>query len=77
MEHKIFVTVQDGQAEVCEETVPSGIQVEVLDFDHLALDPETEMSCWSPELYKYWLIHHREWGRCEAGCPCRQTLATT
>ena len=33
MEHKIFVAVQGGVAEVCEETVPAGIAVEILDFD--------------------------------------------
>ncbi len=30
MEHKIFVSVQGGVAEVCEETVPAGIVVEIL-----------------------------------------------
>src|SRR5216684_4246811 len=34
MEHKIFVSVQGGVAEVCEETVPPGIVVEILDFDN-------------------------------------------
>jgi hypothetical protein len=34
---KIFVTVQEGVAEVCEDTVPGGIGVEILDFDHLVV----------------------------------------
>ena len=34
MEHKIFVSVQGGVAEICEETVPPGIVVEILDFDN-------------------------------------------
>ncbi len=54
MEHKIFVSVQGGVAEVCEETVPAGIVVEVLDFDNFAADPERELSLWSPELREYW-----------------------
>ena len=48
MEQKIFITLQGGVAEVCEDTVPSGIVVEVLDFDNLEVDPVEEMSCWSP-----------------------------
>jgi len=54
MEHKIFVSVQGGVAEVCEETVPAGIVVEILDFDNFAADPERELSLWSPELREYW-----------------------
>ena len=33
MKHYIFVTVQGGVAEVCEDTLPPGVVVEVLDFD--------------------------------------------
>ena len=47
MNHKIFVTVQGGVAEVCEDTVPRGVVVEVLDFDNLEADPLEEISCWS------------------------------
>ncbi len=39
MKHKIFVSVQAGVAEVCEETVPAGIVVEILDFDNFAANP--------------------------------------
>jgi len=34
VEQKIFITVQGGVAEVCEDTVPAGVVVEVLDFGH-------------------------------------------
>ena len=37
---KIFVTIQEGVAEVCEDTVPQGIDVEILDFDYLVLGDE-------------------------------------
>jgi len=47
VEQKIFITVQGGVAEVCEDTVPIGVVVEVLDFDNLEGDPVEEMSCWS------------------------------
>lgn len=70
MKRKIFVTVQGGRAEVCEETVPAEVEIEILDFDYLAEDAQNEMSCWSPELHQYWLANHRKWGRCEAACPC-------
>ena len=72
MEQKIFITVQGGVAEVCEDTVPSGVVVEVLDFDNLEADPVEEMSCWSPELRQYWERNHKDWGRCEADCPCKR-----
>jgi hypothetical protein len=36
----ILITVQGGVAEVCEDTVPSGVVVEILDFDNLAADRE-------------------------------------
>jgi len=71
MEHKIFVAVQGGVAEVCEETVPAGIVVEILDFDNFAANPEGELSSWSPELREYWAQHHAQWGRCGNDCPCR------
>jgi spore coat polysaccharide biosynthesis protein SpsF (cytidylyltransferase family) len=31
----IFITVSGGVAYVCEDTVPAGIRVEIIDFDHL------------------------------------------
>ncbi len=31
----IFVTVSGGVAYVCEDTVPPGITVEIIDFDNL------------------------------------------
>jgi hypothetical protein len=55
MKHHIFVAVQGGVAEVCEDTVPPGVVVEILDFDNLAGDEENEMSHWSPELREYWM----------------------
>jgi len=67
VEQKIFITVQGGVAEVCEDTVPSGIVVEVLDFDNLDVDPVEEKSCWSPELRQYWEMNHT--GRCEPTVP--------
>jgi hypothetical protein len=74
---KIFVTVHNGTAEVCEDTVPYGIDVEILDFDHLANDPKLEITAWSPELRDYWRKRHKEWGRCERDCPCRNFLVLT
>ena len=72
MEQKIFITVQGGVAEVCEDTVPIGVVVEVLDFDNLEGDPVEEMSCWSPELRQYWHRNHKDWGRCGNDCPCKR-----
>jgi len=71
VKHKIFVTVQGGRAEVCEDTVPAEVEVEILDFDHLRIDPDNEMSCWSQDIREHWLTNHRSWGRCGAKCPCR------
>ena len=71
MERKVFVTVQGGVAEVCEDTVPAGIVVEILDFDNFVGDPEREFSMWSSELRAYWLANHARWGRCHKDCPCR------
>jgi len=48
-------------AEVCEETVPAGIVVEILDFDNFAANPERELSLWSPELREYWAKNHAQW----------------
>jgi hypothetical protein len=74
---KIFVTVQGGIAEACEETVPKEIDVEILDFDNFEVDPEREVSCWSKELREYWLTNHKAWGRCKKDCPCRFMRAAT
>lgn len=71
MEHKVFVTVQGGVAEVCEDSVPPGIVVEILDFDNFAANPEQEVLSWSPELRDYWLANHAHWGRCQKDCVCR------
>ena len=60
MEQKIFITVQGGVAEICEDTVPAGVVVEVLDFDNLEADPVEEMSYWSPELHRYWHRNHKD-----------------
>ena len=35
---KIFITVNGGVAEVCQDTVPEGFEVEIIDFDNLAVD---------------------------------------
>ena len=71
MKSYIFVTVQGGVAQVCEETVPAGIVVEILDFDNFAANPQRELSLWSPELREYWTKNHAQWGRCGNDCPCR------
>jgi hypothetical protein len=67
---RVFVTIQHGRGQVCEETVPDGVEVEILNFDLLAADPASEIPWWSEELKEYWLINHREWGRCGRNCPC-------
>lgn len=36
----IFVVVRGGVAEVIESTVPDGVEVEIIDYDNLAADPE-------------------------------------
>ncbi len=61
MERKILVSVQGGVTEVCEETVPAGIAVEILDFDNFDASPERELSLWSPELREYWAKNHAQW----------------
>lgn len=70
MEHHIFVTVQGGVAEVCEDTLPPGVVVEILDFDNMTANEESEMPHWSPELREYWKRNHKGWGRCTDGCLC-------
>lgn len=69
---KIFVTIQAGRGEVCDETVPAGFEVEILNLDLLARHPEDEIAWWSNDLREYWLENHRSWGRCEANCPCKR-----
>jgi len=73
MKHYIFVTVQGGVAEVCEDTLPSGVVVEILDFDNFHANPERELSLWSPELREYWAKNHAQWGRCHKDRACRAT----
>ncbi len=73
MEHKIFVSVQGGVAEVSEETVPAGIVVEILDFDNFDANPERELFLWSPELLAYCAKNHAQWGRCHKDRACRAT----
>ena len=63
MKHHIFVTVQGGVAEVCEDTLPPGVTVEVLDFDNFAADERSKMSHWSPKLREYWKRNRKSWGR--------------
>lgn len=62
MKHHIFVTVQGGVAEVCEDTLLTGVTVEILDFDNFAANPERELSLWSPELREYWAENHAQMG---------------
>jgi hypothetical protein len=73
----MFVTVQGGVAEVCEETVPAGIAVEIRDFDNFAANPERELSFWSQELREYWAKKNAQWGRCQNDCPCRVKRMTS
>ena len=68
---KIFVTIQGGFGEVCEETVPHGFEVEILNFDLLAVDAQAEMEWWSSDLLDYWKDNHKAWGRCGGDCPCK------
>lgn len=74
---KIFVTIQEGYGEVCEDTVPDGIEVEILNFDLLTTDPRAEIPWWSKELRAYWRKNHKAWGRCEPGCPCQRLSSFT
>ncbi len=69
MKHSIFVTAQDGVAGVCEDTLPPGIVVAILDFDDFAANPERELSLWSPELREYWAKNRAQWGRGQNDCP--------
>jgi hypothetical protein len=46
---KIFVIVSGGVAEVCEDTVPQGYEVEIIDFDNIRDGDEYP----SPEAVKY------------------------
>jgi hypothetical protein len=72
MRRRIFVTIQEGAGEVCEDTLPEGIEVEILNFDLLAADPEAEIPWWSTDLTAYWRKNHKAWGRCGRKCPCRR-----
>ncbi|HEV2351496.1 MAG TPA: hypothetical protein VG028_16810 [Terriglobia bacterium] len=57
-EQRIFVTVSGGVAYVCEDSVPSGIVVEILDFDNLREAP-ADMERLSPAARTY--IRQRRW----------------
>ena len=37
---KIFIIVRGGVALVCEDTVPEGFEVEIIDFDNIAVGDE-------------------------------------
>ena len=48
----IFITVSGGVAYVCEDTVPAGVRVEIIDFDNLN-DSADEYGRLSPESQAY------------------------
>jgi len=48
----IFITVSGGVAYVCEDTVPHGTRVEIIDFDHLN-ESVDEFARLSPEAQSY------------------------
>lgn len=60
---KIFVTVQGGVGEVCEETVPKGFEVEIIDLDCIEADPATELRYLSEEARAYLHANLEAWGR--------------
>lgn len=51
-ERIIYVTVWGGVAYVCEDTVPRGVQVEIIDFDNLQ-DSAKEYYRLSPAAQEY------------------------
>ena len=53
---KIFITVSGGVAYVCEDTVPRGTRVEIIDFDNLN-ESADEYARLSPEAQSY-VKHH-------------------
>ncbi len=55
-ERVIFVTVSGGVAYVCEDTLPPGVRVEVIDFDNLADSPR-EIDRLSPAAQAYVAAH--------------------
>ena len=48
----IFITVSGGVAYVCEDTVPAGVRVEIIDFDNLN-ESADEFARLSPEAQAY------------------------
>lgn len=56
IEKVIFVTVSGGVAYVCEDTVPAGIRVEIIDFDNLG-DSAEEYAVLTPEAQAYVARH--------------------
>ena len=51
-EKQIFVTVSGGVAHVCDDTVPPGVRVEIIDFDNLR-ESSDEMELLSFEARAY------------------------
>jgi spore coat polysaccharide biosynthesis protein SpsF (cytidylyltransferase family) len=58
--HHIFVSVSGGVAYVCDDTVPAGVAVEILDFDNLRELPQ-DANKLSPEARAY--IARRGWDK--------------
>jgi spore coat polysaccharide biosynthesis protein SpsF (cytidylyltransferase family) len=54
----IFITVSGGVAYVCEDTVPAGVRVEIIDFDNLK-ESADEYTRLSPEAQVYVTSHFR------------------
>jgi spore coat polysaccharide biosynthesis protein SpsF (cytidylyltransferase family) len=52
----IFITVSGGVAYVCEDTVPAGVRVEIIDFDNLNDSPDEHRRL-SPEARAYVRTH--------------------
>ena len=52
---KIFVTVTGGVAEVCEDTVPAGYTVEIIDFDNIE-----DMTRLPGETFTEWVLRWLE-----------------
>ena len=52
----VFITVSGGVAYVCEDTVPTGVRVEIIDFDNLNESAE-EYAWLSAEAQAYVRTH--------------------
>jgi spore coat polysaccharide biosynthesis protein SpsF (cytidylyltransferase family) len=55
-ERPVFITVSGGVAYVCDDTVPAGIRVEIIDFDNLK-ESANEFARLSPEAQAYVKSH--------------------